>query len=71
MLSIHELVTRSVPKVIIWRSFSMGARLAFLQFDGSKAGLSMDLPVLVHSHTKTSLNFFQDREDIRQLFYFK
>ena len=41
---------------------------AFLQFDQSKAGLSMDLPVLVYSHAKTSLTFFQDREDVEQLF---
>ena len=47
----------------------MRAGPAFLQFDWSKAGLSMDLPVLVYSHTKTSLTqFFQDREDVEQLF---
>ena len=32
----------------------MRAGLAFLQFDWLKAGLSMDLPVFVCSHTKTS-----------------
>ena len=41
----------------------MRAGPAFLQFDWSKAGLSMDLPVFVYSHTKTGFNFFQDRED--------
>ena len=42
----------------------MRAGPAFLQFDWSKAGLSMDLPVFVYSHTKTGFKFFQDREDI-------
>ena len=41
---------------------------AFLQFDWSKAGLSMDLPVFVYFHTKTGFNFFQDREDIGNFF---
>ena len=49
---------------IRWRSISMRARPAVLQFDWSKAGLSMDLPVFVYSHTKTGFKFFQDREDI-------
>ena len=35
----------------------MRAGPALLQFDGSKAGLSMDLLVLVYSHTKTSFKF--------------
>ena len=35
----------------------MRTRPAFLQFDWSKAGLSMDLPVFVYSHTKTSFKF--------------
>ena len=42
----------------------MRAGPAFLQFDWSKAGLSMDLPVFVYSHTKTGFKFFQYREDI-------
>ena len=58
-----------VPAIIRCRSISMRARSAFLQFDWSKAGLSMDLPVFVYSHTKTGFKFFQDREDYRQLFY--
>ena len=37
---------------------------AFLQYDWSKAGLSMDLPVFIYSHTKTGFKFFQDRKDI-------
>ena len=45
----------------------MRAGPAFLPVDWSKAGLSMDLPVLVYSHTKISLTFFQDREDVEQL----
>ena len=44
---------------IQWRSISMRAGPASLQFDWSKAGLSMDLPVLVYSHTKTRLTFFK------------
>ena len=35
----------------------MRARPAFLQFDWSKAGVSMDLPVFVYSHAKTSFKF--------------
>ena len=35
----------------------MRAGPVFLQFDWSRAGLSMDLPVLVYSHTKTSFKF--------------
>ena len=46
----------------------MRAGPAFLQFDWSKAGLSMDLPVFVYSHTKTGFKFFQDREDIGSFF---
>ena len=38
-----------------------------MQFDWSKTDLSMDLQVLVYSHTKTSLTFFEDREDTGQL----
>ena len=55
----------------------MRARPAFLQFDWSKVGLSMDLPVFVYSRTKTGFNFFQDREDLGsffmwlEIFYFK
>ena len=46
----------------------MRAGPAFLQFDWSKAGLSMDLPVFVYSHTKTGFKFFQYREDIGSFF---
>ena len=46
----------------------MRAGPAFLQFDWLKAGLSMDLPVFVYSHTKTGFKFFQDREDIGSFF---
>ena len=51
-----------------WRSISMRAGLAFLQFDWSKARLSI-LPVFVYSHTKTGFKFFQDREDIGSFFF--
>ena len=36
-----------------------------LQFDGPKAGLSMDLPVFVYSHTKTSFKFISRQEIYR------
>ena len=54
LLSIYYLFTRSVLKIIRWRSISMRAGPAFSQFDWSKAGLNMGLPVFVYSHTKTS-----------------
>ena len=57
-----------VNQIIRWRSISMRAGPAFLQFDWSKTGLSMDLPVFVYSHTKTGFKFFQYREDIGSLF---
>ena len=57
-----------IPPIIRWRSISMRAGQAFLQFDWSKAGLSMDLPVFVYSHTKTGFKFFQYREDIGSFF---
>ena len=47
----------------------MRAGSASLQFDWSKAGLSMDLPVLVYSHTKNSLNFLSRQERCRAAFY--
>ena len=53
---------------IRWRSISMRAGPAFLQFDWSKASLSMDLPVFVYFHTKTGFKFFQYMEDIGSFF---
>ena len=47
----------------------MRARPAFLQIDGSKAGLSMDLPVFVYSHTKTSFKFLSRQGRYRAAFY--
>ena len=47
----------------------MRARPALLQFDGSKAGLSMDLPVLVYFHTKTSFKFLSRQRKYRAAFY--
>ena len=47
----------------------MRAGLAFLQFDGSKAGLSMGLPVFVYSHTKTSFKFLSRKGRYRAAFY--
>ena len=43
---------------------------AFLQFDWSKADLSMDLPVFIYSHRRQASNFLQDREDIGQVTFF-
>ena len=40
---------------------------AFLQFDWSKAGLSMDLPVFVYSHTKA--RFLSRQRKYREAFY--
>ena len=42
---------------------------AFLQFDWLKAGLSMDLPVFVYSHTKTSVRFLSRQRKYREAFY--
>ena len=47
----------------------MRAGPAFLQFDWSIAGLSMDLPVLVYSHTKTSFKFLSRQGRYREAFY--
>ena len=47
----------------------MRAGLAFLQFDGSKACLSMDLPVFVYSHTKTCFKFLSRQGRYRAAFY--
>ena len=60
--------TRVINTIIRWRSISMRAGPAFLQFDWSKAGLSMDLPVFVNSHTKTGFKFFHNREDLGSFF---
>ena len=51
--------TKIIVTNIRWRSISMRAGPAFLQFDWSKAGLSTDLP---------GSDFFQDRENIGKLF---
>ena len=50
---VFSMMRSSIKSIIRWRSISMRAGPAFLQFDWSKAGLSMDLPVFVYSHTKT------------------
>ena len=47
----------------------MRAGPAFLQFDWSKASLSMDLPVFVYSHTKTSFRFLSRQRKYREAFY--
>ena len=66
---LQEVETNNeILQFIRWRSISMRAGPAFLQFDWSKAGLSMDLPVFVYSHTKTGFKFFQEREDIGSFF---
>ena len=55
--------------VIRWRSISMRAGPAFLQFAWSKAILSMNLPVFVYSHTKTSFKFLSRQGKYRAAFY--
>ena len=48
----------------------MRAGPAFLQFDWSKAGLSMDLPVFVYSHMKKTIFKFLIRQGrYRAAFY--
>ena len=47
----------------------MRAEPAFLQFDGLKADLSMDFPVFVYSHTKTSFKFLLRQGRYRAAFY--
>ena len=47
----------------------MRAGPASLQFDWLKAGLGMDLLVLVYSHTKTSFKFLSRQGRYREAFY--
>ena len=47
----------------------MGARPAFLPFDGSKAGLCMDLPVFVYFHTKTNFKILSRQGSYRTAFH--
>ena len=42
---------------------------ARLEFDWSKAGLSMDLPVFVYSHMKTSFRFLLRQRKYREAFH--
>ena len=65
----QSVFPQSVFWIIRWRSISMRAGPAFLQFDWSKAGLSMDLPVFVYSHTKTSFRFLSRQRKYREAFY--
>ena len=58
-----------MKRFITWRSISMRAGPAFLQFDWSKAGLSMDLPVFVYSHAKTGFKFLSRQGRYRAAFY--
>ena len=66
---IQEYGQEAVNYIIIWHSISMRAGPAFLQFDWSKAGLSMDLSVFVYSHTKTNFNFLLRQGRYRAAFY--
>ena len=47
----------------------MRAGPVFFHFDWSKAGLSMDLPVFVYSHTKTSFKFLYRQRRYREAFH--
>ena len=60
---------RLVKSFIGWRSINMRAGPAFLQFDWSKASLSMDLPVFVCSYTKTRFRFLSRQRKYREAFY--
>ena len=60
---------RLISGFIRWHSISMRAGPAFLQFDWSKAGLSMDLPVFVWSHTKTIFKCLSRQRKYREAFY--
>ena len=66
---VYAALDMKVKHIIIWRSISMRAGPASLQFDWSKAGLSMDLPVFVYLHTKTSLKFLSRQGRHRAAFY--
>ena len=50
-------------------SISMRARPAFLQFDWSRASLSMDLPVFLYFYTKTSFKFLSRQGRYRAAFH--
>ena len=66
----HTLLKDSIfvqLKGITWRSISMRAGPAFLQFDWSNTSLSIDLPVFVYSHTKTSFKFLTRQGRYRKL----
>ena len=63
------MLSDAIPRIIRWRSISMRARPTFLEFDWSKAGLSMDLPVFVYSHTKTSFKLLSRHRRYREAFY--
>ena len=74
MLSLNHnvsLYAKFLIKIIICPMISLSVGLAFLQFDSSKAGLSMDLPVFVYSHTNTSFKFLsrQPGRRYREVFY--
>ena len=58
-----------ITRIIRWCSISMRAGLAFLQFDWSKANLSMDFQVFVYSYTKTSFRCFSRQRKYREAFY--
>ena len=58
-----------ICNVIKWRSISMRARPASLQFDWSKAGLSMDSLIFVYSNKRNSLNFLSTQGRCRTAFY--
>ena len=60
---------QSIFVIIRWHSISMRAGPAFFQFDWSKASLSIDLPVFIYSHTKTSFRFPSRPRKYREAFY--
>ena len=54
---------------IVWRSISMRHGPFFLQFDWSKAGFSMDLPVFLYFYTKASFKLLSRQGRYKAAFY--
>ena len=64
-----QKLKKLVRIVLYGPAISKRAGPVFLQFDWSKDGLSMDLPVFVYSHTKTSFRFLLRQRKYREAFY--
>ena len=71
IITLHCRIPRTLllNQLVAWRSISMRAGPAFLQFDWLKAGLSMDLSVFAYSNTKTSFKFLSRQGTYTAAFY--